>query len=94
MIVLSSLELTYNNYIKHINSGQEEDVVLNSAYRLRKLKASARCLDVTEPAPSRSAMVCATFMTLKYDLADKLSLSEAAARNFLAAESSFINADA
>ena len=24
MIVLSSLELTYNNYIKHINSGQEE----------------------------------------------------------------------
>lgn len=28
MIVLSSLELTYNNYIKHINSGQEEDMVL------------------------------------------------------------------
>ena len=28
MIVLSSLELTYNNYIKYINSGQEEDVAL------------------------------------------------------------------
>ena len=71
IVVLSSFELTCKHYTK------ERAKMQGVNHLFLNVSASAKCLPNTISVPSRSAIVLATLMVLKYALADRFNFSEA-----------------